>query len=129
MNDYTRIDVVSATGVDKFLKQGWEIVETTKSASPEGDTTLNYHVGLPARVVMNKLLTIVKVYEKHDLKNKLFEAVANENGEKLDDYEVGLYSSGTNLAKFMESYEHIVNNEYVKYSKKNASDNPDDFPF
>lgn len=122
MKEYVRINVVGANEVDRFIQKGWEIVETSKEAYPEGDTFTKYHVGLPAKHLMNELLQIVKAYEKHDLKSKLYEAIANQSGEKVGDYEASSYSAGTELSNFMETYENVVNGRFVKYAKANDQD-------
>lgn len=133
MTDYVRVEVVgSGDKVDKYLNEGWEIIETTKSAYPEGDTFLSYHIGLPAKVLLDNLLEIIHEYEKRGFKDKLFQAVAEENGEKIDDYETsGFFNVSTASTDFMEGYEKVVNNKRVSYFKRQEYSAPqeEDYTF
>lgn len=126
MRGYIKIDVVNAETVDKLLSQGWEIIETTKKAYPEGGSSLNYHVGLPAKAKIESLVSIIRQFEKYGLKEKLFEAAAEEFEENLDDYEPhGGFHVHTSLTQFMEEYEEAVNDKKIKYYKKSVEQDYD----
>ena len=133
MKDYIRLEVLgSGDSVDKYLSNGWEIIDTTKSAYPEGDTFVNYHLGLPAKVAMDNLLLIISEYERHGLKEKLFEAIAKQYDDNVDDYDTdGFHSTKNELTNFMQTYEDVVNNKKVTYHNRKESpfNNENDFNF
>ena len=122
MIDYIRIDIVGSDKVDKYLSEGWEIIETAKfiSSYPEGqDTSLSFHIGLPARVMVDKLMSVIKNYEEHGLKEKLYEGVAESLGEIASEYGTGDgHHTSSKIAKYMENYEKVVNNKSVTVRKK-----------
>lgn len=131
MGDYVRTDTVNAGRVNSFLENGWEVIETTKSQYDES-TELTYHVGLPSRVLMNQLIGIIKEYEKHGLKEKLFENVAKEFGEDMQEYGSSGYRTSDKTPMYMERYEKVVNNVNKTFYKDRTSDEPslsDDFEF
>ena len=131
MGDYIRIDTVNAGRVNSFLEDGWEVIETTKTHY--GDSTeLNYHVGLPSKVLVNELIAIIKDFEKHGLKEKLFENVAKEFGEDIQEYSSSGYRTSDKTPLYMERYEKIVNNANKTFYKDKGSDAyslPNDFAF
>ncbi|PFO03738.1 hypothetical protein COJ85_13930 [Bacillus sp. AFS076308] len=119
MNDYIRVDVVGAGLVDRYLKDGWEIVETAKQSYPDGETKVDYHIGLPARVLVDKLTAIIKDYEAHGLNEQLFDGVAKGFDENASDYETGMgHATSSKTARYMENYEMIVNNKEVVVNRK-----------
>ncbi|MCY9097634.1 hypothetical protein MOE49_00810 [Bacillus inaquosorum] len=119
MNEYIRVDMVNSGQVDKYLNDGWEIIETAKRSYPDGETTVEYHIGLPARVMVENLLSVIKDYESLGLKEKLFEGIAEGFGETASDYEIGMgHTTSSNTARYMEEYERIVNNKIVKVFRK-----------
>lgn len=70
------------------------------------ETSLRYHVGLPAEVRIDELKQILKLYEKYGFTEELFTKIAEENGHDLDDYSYnGGYSVNNettgNTCKFM----------------------------
>lgn len=123
MKEYLKVDVVGSGQVDKYLKDGWEIIETVKQSYSDGETRVEYHIGLPAKVMVKKLTAIIRDYEKQDLKEKLFEGVAESFGENASDYETG-FGQTTNgkTARYIENYEKIVNDKIINVYKKYAED-------
>lgn len=121
MSEYMKVDVVHSHAVDKYLSEGWEIIETAKFSTDYGqlDTKIDYHMGLPARVMVQKLTSIIKDYEEYGLKEKLFNGIAESNNEKVEDYEAGLgHPTNSKIAKYIEVYERLVNNQIVEIRKK-----------
>lgn len=122
MKDYVRVEIVRSGEVDKYLSEGWEIIETARFSNDYGpavETRLDYHVGFPARVLVDNLLSILKDYEAHGLKEKLYEKVAESFGENASDYDFSAgHSISTNATRYMEKYERLVNNRYVYVKKK-----------
>lgn len=111
MNDYLRVKVAKANTVDKYLTDGWEIIEVTKEwtgDSAEG-TTLKYHMGLSARKLVEKYEAIVKDYESNGLKEQLFKKIAESNGKDINNYELNSWYNGNDeTAKYMTNYDRIV---------------------
>lgn len=119
MVEYCRFNVVEANEVDKFLGEGWRIIETSKSAYPEGDTFIKYHIGYPVTRLVEDLALVIREYEKHGFKEKLFDVVATENNENVKDYDTaGFYTAHTPLTKFMENYEDKVNNKKTVFYRE-----------
>ena len=133
MKDYIRLEILaSGDSVDQYLSKGWEIIDTTKSAFPEGDTFVKYHLGLPSKVLMDNLLSIIKEYERHGLKELLFESIAKQNDDNVNDYDTnGFHSTKNELTNFMQTYEDVVNNKKVTYSNRKESpfNNDKDYNF
>lgn len=83
------------------------------------ETSLRYHVGLPAEVRIDELKQILKLYEKYGFKEELFTKIAEENGHDLDDYSYnGGYTVNNETTRFIEKYEKIVNGKRVTLCKK-----------
>ncbi|MED4370741.1 hypothetical protein ACGYLS_20880 [Bacillus subtilis] len=123
MNEYIRVDLVNPGKVDKYLSDGWEIIETAKHSYPDGETTVDYHIGLPARVMVENLLSIIKDYESLGLKEKLFEGIAEGFGETASDYGTGRgHATSSKTARYMEEYERIVNNKIVNVFRKHTQE-------
>lgn len=123
MKDYVRTDCIREGNINSYLADGWEIIETTKVLVEYPDTTaLEYHIGLPARVLIDKLLGIIKDYEKYGFKEELFKKIAEENGKNLDDYVRGGIGKDA-VAEYMTNYEKVVDNAYTEYGLKRNYDN------
>ncbi|MEN8699606.1 hypothetical protein [Bacillus infantis] len=130
MIEYSRLEIVDAKEVDMYLNKGWQIIETSKSTYPEGDTLVKYHVGYPTSRFVDDLKSIIKEYENRGFKDKLFEEIATENSENINDYDTrGFYTVRTPLTKFMENYELIVNNKTVHFYKEPAKKDYEEFDF
>lgn len=121
MKDYVRIENVSSKSVDSYLQKGWEVIETLRYSEEYGNhNRVEYHIGLPARVWANQLLGVIKQYEEKGFKEKLFEAIAEENGEDLANYsESGFMASQDATALYIGRYETVVKNKEVSiYNEK-----------
>jgi hypothetical protein len=119
MKEYIRVDLCGSGQVDKYLQDGWEIIETAKQSYPDGETKVDYHIGLPAKVLVDKLTAIIRDYESLGLKGNLFEGVAKGFDENASDYETGGgHQTPSKTARYMENYERIVNNQIVTVFKK-----------
>lgn len=119
MAEYVKVMETNSESVaNHFVKNGWDIIRTSKVVQMEGNEYLRYHLGFSTKSHISKLTAIIKEYEKHGFKKILFEKVAEEMGDKVDNYEVdGFFVSGEPLAKYMSEYENLVNNKEVTYSK------------
>lgn len=84
MDTYMQVDIVNSDEINNYLSKGWEIIETIKinTDCSQFETRINYHIGLSAKVMVDKLITIIKDSEEHDLKKKLYEYVAESFDEK-----------------------------------------------
>jgi hypothetical protein len=121
MKDFLKIVTVEDNKVDSYLKDGWELIDTTREAYGDGGFYLKYHLGLSTRSMMMKLNKIIEKYEEFGFKEQLFEKVAVSNGEIYDDYSdspSGFRSTDATI-DFMESYERNVHDKNIKYYKKN----------
>lgn len=123
--NYVNIECVNERGVQQYLDKGWEIIEVTKEIAGPNETILKYHIGYSATKRIADLLGIIEEYENRGLKDQLFEMVAEENGEKADDFIAagGLSSSPT--AKFFSKYDSLVKNRNVYYSEKRMTEFPE----
>ncbi|MEC1440520.1 hypothetical protein P9D57_17670 [Bacillus sonorensis] len=119
MRDYVKVEVVeSDVRLDYLLKQGWEIFATNTYALVPGDQRTQYHVGLPAKVRIEELKEIIRKYEEFGFKEQLFEKVAKENGEKIEEFS---YGGGlpiqTKTTDFIKEYEYRVNDKQKEIFK------------
>lgn len=125
MTDYIRVHITSDDEeANKYIKKGWDLIDTSKSVSYEtGGSYTKYSLGFSTREYSNQLLAIIKDYEKHGFKELLFEKVAEEMDDKIDDYETtGYRASNSSLAVYMTKYENVVHDQNVMYSKKRKND-------
>lgn len=124
MADYIKVFRTSdEKEVNEYINKGWEIINTGKVVQIEGSEYLRYNLGYPAKAQLAKLTAIIKEYEKYGLKEILFEKVAAENDESLDEYESdGVYPSTTPLTEYMSNYEEVVNDEKVSYYSKQVKE-------
>lgn len=124
MKDYIQVEVVSSKEVDKFLKAGWELIETSKTIYDIGESELNYHVGYTARRKIDDLISVIKEYEKYGLKEELFKKVAETNGHNINDYDEGRdgHFVRNETVQFLEKYEAAVNNKNTMFYKKLTSE-------
>lgn len=119
MSDYIKVKAIDENQVDKYLNNGWEIIDTVKTSYDGNDARLDYHIGLPSRVVIDMLTGVIREYEKHGFKELLFEKVAEGFGENVSDYEEGGgRPSYDKTPSYIEDYELTVNNSNVSIYKK-----------
>ncbi|MEK5215300.1 hypothetical protein [Psychrobacillus sp. FSL H8-0487] len=124
MKDLLKVLTVQEGSVDKYLNEGWEIIDTTKEGYGDGGFYLKYHLGLSTRSMMKKYKEIIDTYEDYGFKEQLFEKVAVNNGEKYEDYSNTQSGRRTKdiTTDFMERYEKVVHDKEVVYFKKNDKD-------
>ena len=97
------------------------MIETIKSVNPNtGSEFVKIILGLPIKEHVNKLISIIRDYEEHNLKDVLLKKVAEQLDDNVQDYKaVRSAESTTPLGKYMSDYEDVVNDEKVFYVKKN----------
>ncbi|WCO63680.1 hypothetical protein [Bacillus licheniformis] len=120
MRDYVKVEVVESDArLDHLLKRGWEIFSTNTYEVAPRDQRTQYHVGLPAKVRNEELKEIIRKYEEFGFKEQLFEKVAKENGEKIEEF---TYGGGrpiqTKTTDFIKEYEYRVNDKYTEIFKE-----------
>ena len=121
MKDYIKIEVVGEGTIDGYLSSGWEVIDAVKTSydGVGNDTRLDYHIGLPPRVMIDRLTAVIKEYEKYGFKDLLFEKVAEGYGENVSDYEQGGgQPTYDKTPSYIENYERTVNNSNVRIYKK-----------
>ncbi|SRR5690606_22129302 len=101
MREYIKIMEVSPKEVFQYLENGWEIIDRTKVYVPNEVSRLTFQVGYPAAKKVEDLRKIIDEYEKHGLKEKLFEMMANENSKP---------------AQYVSWYERTVRDEEENYT-------------
>lgn len=152
MGDYVRVfETANEEDVNEYINKGWDLIGTSKITQHDGDASyIKFTLGLSTKEYANRLLAIVKTYEKHGLKDTMFEKVASEIGSSVNWYNLKakkslswyelseLAPSKAPLAKFMTDYEHIVNNADVICLEKDPfddktqtieNDDDEDMPF
>ena len=121
LKEYVKIIEVNPSEVNNYLDKGWEIIDKTKTYLPPDETKLTYHMGYPAKKRIEDLLEIISEYEKYGFKEKLFEIIANENGEDVNSFTdsspFGM-DENSKTAQYMSWYESTVKNKKVYYGKK-----------
>lgn len=120
MKEYMRLTTACRqSDANRYLREGWEIIEMVKTNEKDEDRQFIYHLGLPAKALAKQLLKVIRTYEKHGFKTKLMETVAELNGEDVSNYR---FQSGkarfnyekTKTTRFIEEYEWFVNQEEVQ---------------
>lgn len=121
MNDFIKIVTVNNREVDRYLKDGWEIIDTTKEGYGDGGFFLKYHLGLSTRTMVMKLKEVIYSYEEHGFKEQLFKKVAESNGEDYSLYSNSIsngYISKDATISFMENYEKDIHDKKISYYKQ-----------
>lgn len=132
MADYVKVfETSDYDKANEYIKNGWTLINTPKKSTFNGEdgysSYTEYTLGLSAKEHANRLLAIIREYEKYGLKEALLEKVSAEMDDNIEEYDTtGFWNSDSPLAKYMSSYEDIVNDKKVKYFKKR---NNDDTPF
>lgn len=127
MNQFAQIlHTSSAEEVNKYLGEGWDLIDTAKSSYGDGGHEIQHVLGLSYKTLAEGLLTFVKDYEKSLSKEELFKAKAEELGENYNLYgKGGFYTTNNELTKYMKSYEQSVNNIETSYYKKGSEEEAD----
>lgn len=124
MKDFVKVITVQEDSIESYLKDGWEIIDTTKVGYGDRGFYLNYHLGLSTRSMMTKYKEIIDSYEKFGFKEQLFKQVAISNGQKYEDYTnstIGRRSKDETI-EFMENYERNVHDKIISYYRMNNMD-------
>lgn len=116
--EYVRIETCSEKNVQRHLDGGWKIIDTSKNKYPGEGSQIIYHVGYPAAKRIEDLLSIIKDYEKHGFKEKLFENIATENEDDYKQYDCDGGVPISETAKYMSRYDSAVQNKNITYSKR-----------
>ena len=132
MTDYVRVfETTNETEANDYIKKGWDLISTPTKTSFDGEggysSYTQYTLGLSAKEYANKLLTVIREYEKYGFKELLVEKIEQEMDDKIEEYDtVGFWVAETPLTRYMSEYEDVVNDEKVKYykNKENEFDNP-----
>ncbi|MGG1618217.1 hypothetical protein [Paenibacillus sp. NRS-1781] len=118
--EYVRIEACSEQSVQRYLDGGWKIIDTAKSEYPGEGSQIIYHVGYPAAKRIEDLLNIIKDYEKHGFKERLFEIIATENEDDYTQYDRDGGVPTSDTAKYMSQYDSAVQNRNITYSKRHV---------
>ncbi|AVM25529.1 hypothetical protein [Bacillus pumilus] len=118
MKDYTEIlEIDTRDKVNKYLEEGWEIIDTLKIKYPEQDF-LKFVIGYPASKKIEDLKAIIRRYEEANLKVELFKSIADNNGHDFNEIEEDSnYGDSNATTDYMNFYEKTMGNE-KQYSKK-----------
>ena len=110
MREYVKFIEVGPSEVFQYLEKGWEIIDKTKAYIPDEITQMTFQLGYPAHKMIEDLLKIINDYEKHGLKEKLFELVASENGESAGGFSTPYLGADENskTIQYMLWYESAV---------------------
>ena len=126
MTKYVRVyETSDSTEANKLIKNGWDLISPSTEVTSDGEGTyVRYNLGLSYKEYTNKLLSVIKDYEKHGYKDKLLKKVEEELNDKIDNYGTkGWHVSDSPLANYLSNYEMIVNGKEVSYYDKNNHDN------
>lgn len=129
MKNYSSIEVVTSGEIDKYIKKGWEIIDTTRYSYDGGpnDVELKYHIGYPLQKKYEELLSIVKLFEEHGFKEKLFTKIAEDEGVNLEEFSTGggfALDQSYSVLEVIKKYENVVNDKKnMKFYKKVHDDN------
>lgn len=118
---FVKIYTVSGREVQRYLDDGWELIDTTKELIGPSETQIIHHIGYPAKRKIDDLLKIINEYEKRGLKQKLFELVAEENGDNIEDISLNggrVMEGKSKTAKFMSWHDSTVLGKQVTYYEK-----------
>ncbi|MCM3489093.1 hypothetical protein M3689_07265 [Alkalihalophilus marmarensis] len=125
MNNYTELKTVYEPQINDYLKNGWEILETTKGTDHDG-TFLRYHIGYPKDKTIEDLKGIISKFEEYDLHNRLFENLAKVNEEDIDKIanndEQMVYNGECKTGDYMSYYDQKVHGKNTRYNFKMDTD-------
>ena len=129
---YSRITTATESNIQRYLNNGWILIDTTKSFHGPDDTSVTYHIGYPFSRREQDLIEIIRLYEEYDFKEKLFNRIAEKNDDKINNYDSysSAFPSDKELPVLMSKYESTVQNKDVNYGvsrQPSWSEVPDDF--
>lgn len=115
----------NADEVNEYLTNGWDLIDTAQKAYGDGSFVTQHILGLSYKAVAEGLLTIVKAYEEHGLKEELLSKMVDDEGDTAERYVTnGFFSDKNDLAKFLVKYEALVNKKEVTFYKSKKSEAP-----
>jgi hypothetical protein len=123
--DYVKIETATSYNIQKYLDEGWVIIDTSKEFNGRDDTSIRYHVGYPAQKRIQDLMSIISMYEEHGFKTLLFNEIAKKNGVNLDEYEMGEWSFDE-TSRLLSLYESVVQYKKVVFSKVSKPITPEE---
>lgn len=132
MKNYSSINVVTGSEINEYIQKGWEIIDTSRYSYDGGanNVELQYHIGYPLQRKYEELLSLVKLFEEHGFKEKLFEKIAESEGVNLQEFSTkrGYTLDQTyEVVQFMVKYESIVNGkDNITFYRNSPSDLEDD---
>ena len=148
MAEYVRVfETSNVREANEYISKGWDLIDSPTITSFDGDSRYSNHtqyvLGLSTKEYANKLLAIIREYEKHGFKDVMFEEAARELNDNVELYEepedekqlanielLGPGLSKSPIAKFMADYEDMVNNKKISYFRNtNIKITDDDNPF
>lgn len=115
------------TDVNRYIKDGWILVDSYKKSKLWRWEYIIYTVGYPYNRKLEDLTEIINIYEKYGFKEHLFKKVAKDNGEdfsKITDYSY-IDSETNKTTTFMNWFEKKLgtNRKYaVKVKEKKSRD-------
>lgn len=127
MEKYYKVEFVGVSEVDKYLRGGWVIINTTKDVYEDGNEVLRYHLGYPIEKQLEDAMSLIKSYEDNGLHEELFKKIAEANGLNVEDYDTfpGGVSETNILTIFMEKYDLVSLNRAHKYYRKKTQEELD----
>lgn len=108
------IELSHMQNVNRYIQEGWEVIDTLKRNIMHEEEVLNYVIGYPIKKRVEDLKEIIKAYEEKGLKEELFKGIAEDNGENYTEIHEGSYQKQNETSKFMNKYEKALDskNEY-----------------
>lgn len=106
MQNIVQVDSFSTgqEGLNSRLAKGWVTLGT--STDETGYTRII--IGKPASVYIEELKSIIADYERLGLKEKLFESIASENGESLEEATASVYFGYSKTRSYIDKYEKLT---------------------
>lgn len=100
------IEIRKIEEVNKFLNNGWVLIDKVETGSIYDNDKFTFCLGLPVRLQLKKLEVLLAAYEKVGLKEELFKKIAEKHNESINDYEFSTYLNAEygELGKFMTDY-------------------------
>ncbi|ULH21323.1 hypothetical protein ACSYG7_13620 [Bacillus velezensis] len=119
MKEYVKIIELShMENVNRYIQEGWEVIDTLKRNIMHEEEVLNYVIGYPIKKRVEDLKEIIKAYEEKGLKEELFKGIAEDNGENYTEIHEGAYQKQNETSKFMNKYEKALDSK-IEYGLVN----------
>lgn len=122
MDYYKEYDQTTNVSTVYSLKnEGWEVIKTHVEFYGDGSDNSKtvFTLGLPYKVVAEKLNSILKDIEDLGFKDEIVKKVADKYGEDLNEYDYNSYFTTNNkFTKWVSDYEKNVHGKEVTLGKK-----------